>query len=190
MQHHLIRLTQRLFFLVIFAFNSLAIAQSLSANLPPYSQGYDETRNPFDDARAALALAKQTQRNVIIEIGGNWCTWCHRMDDFLAKNPQVFEILQQHYVLLKVNVSDTNNNAEFMQSLPPVLGYPHMFVSTAEGKILVSKDTAELQNEQGYDAKRWLAFLQQWQFSHNAQHLEAIAVSAQSTQATTQGATP
>ena len=136
---------------------------SLEHELPEYSKVYDDQRNPFNDANAALALAKQTNRNVLIEIGGNWCTWCHKMDAFLIKNPNVYKKLHSKYVLLKINVSDTNENDDFMKALPPVLGYPHMYVSTASGKMLLSKDTAELQDDSGYSTEYWLDFLQQWQ---------------------------
>jgi thioredoxin-related protein len=124
---------------------------------------YDDQRDPFKDANAALALAKKTNRNVLIEVGGNWCSWCHKMDAFLLKNPNVYKILHSKYVLLKISVSDTNENNDFMKSLPPVLGYPHMYVSTASGKMLLSKDTAELQDSDGYSTEHWLSFLQQWQ---------------------------
>jgi len=141
---------------------------SLEAKLPEYSKVYDDERNPFNDANAALALAKKTNRNVLIEIGGNWCTWCHKMDAFLLKNPDVYKTLHSKYVLLKINVSDTNENDDFMKALPPVLGYPHMYVSTASGKMLLSKDTAELQDSNGYSTEYWLDFLQQWQFKEQS----------------------
>lgn len=136
---------------------------SLEDGLPEYSKVYDEQRDPFSDANAALALAKETNRNVLIEIGGDWCTWCHKMDAFLLKNPNVYQALHSKYVLLKISVSDTNENDDFMKALPPVLGYPHMYVSTASGKMLLSKDTAELQDSNGYSTEYWLNFLQQWQ---------------------------
>lgn len=131
--------------------------------LPEYSKVYDDQRDPFKDANAALTLAQATDRQVLIEIGGNWCTWCHKMDEFLVKTPQVYQALHNNYVLLKVNVSDSNENEAFMKALPPVLGYPHMYVSTATGKMLLSKDTAELQDENGHSKDYWLAFLSQWQ---------------------------
>jgi thioredoxin-related protein len=134
-----------------------------SVELPSYSVHYNEQSNPFDDAKAAIALAKKTKRNVIIEIGGNWCSWCTKMDEFLLTNPDVAQELHNNFVLLKVNVSDTNENTEFMKSLPPVLGYPHMYVSTATGKMLLSKDTAELLEGNRYSVKNWLTFLRKWQ---------------------------
>lgn len=138
---------------------------SLSHQLPEYSKVYDDQRDPFKDANEALTLAKQTNRNVLIEIGGNWCTWCHKMDAFLLKHPKIYQALHNKYVLLKINVSDSNENADFMKSLPPVLGYPHMYISTAEGKMLLSKDTAELQDNNGYSRDYWIAFLNKWQIN-------------------------
>lgn len=130
--------------------------------LPQYSKVYDDQRSPFDDAKAALALAKATNRQVLIEIGGNWCSWCHKMDAFLDANSDVYQALHENYVLLKINVSDSNENEAFMASLPPVLGYPHMYVSNANGKMLLSKDTAELLSGNDYSRENWLTFLNQW----------------------------
>jgi thioredoxin-related protein len=157
-------------YLVIFIFSSflsfsgLATETKIEArDLPAYSKIYDESRDPFKDASAAIALANKSKRNVLIEVGGTWCTWCTRMDAFLEKNPDVYQALHSKFVLLKINVSDGNKNAEFMKALPPVLGYPHMYVSTSTGKMILSKDTAELQDDNGYSVKNWLEFLNKWQ---------------------------
>jgi thioredoxin-related protein len=154
--------------LVVFQANTFATTYTPEL-LPAYSKIYDEKRDPFADATAALELAKQTHRNVLLEIGGNWCTWCHRMDKFLEENPEVYQALHNHYVLLKISVSDENENKAFMSGLPPVLGYPHMFVSSNTGKMLLSKDTGELQENGDYSARIWLEFLQQWQLNSTTQ---------------------
>lgn len=146
----------------------LLITPALAINaddLPKYSKVYDEKSDPFKDANAAIKLAQKTQRNVLIEIGGNWCSWCKKMDAFLAENPEVYHKLHSEFVLLKISVSDSNENEAFMKSLPPVLGYPHMYVSTSSGKMLLSKDTAELLVGEQYSKKHWLAFLNKWQSS-------------------------
>ncbi|WP_259365513.1 thioredoxin family protein [Colwellia sp. BRX10-3] len=142
-----------------------------SANdLPLYSKVYDDKRDPFKDAQAAITLAQKSNRNVLIEIGGNWCTWCHKMDAFLEKNPKIYQALHDNYVLLKISVSDSNENEAFMKSLPPVQGYPHMYVSTNTGQMLLSKDTAELLHDLEYSAEYWLAFLRKWQEKNNKEN--------------------
>lgn len=158
--------------LVVFVVLLMSImAASSQANtindLPRFSKVYDDSRDPFKDAVAAINLAKSTNRNVLIEIGGNWCTWCHKMDAFLLENPDIYQTLHKNFVLLKINVSDSNENEAFMKSLPPVLGYPHMYVSTGSGKMLLSKDTAELLSSGNYSRQQWLTFLDKWQVSNN-----------------------
>jgi len=142
-------------------------AQEQAPELPLYSKIYDDKRDPFKDANAAIALAKKTDRNILIEIGGNWCTWCHKIDAFLAANPDIYNELHSKFVLLKVNVSDSNENEAFMKALPPVLGYPHMYVSTNTGKMILSKDTAEFLEDGEYSREAWLTFIQKWQPKNN-----------------------
>ncbi len=151
--------------IILSVFISPSSMAASALDVPPkpiYSIVYDETRDPFKDATSALSLAKETNRQVLIEIGGNWCSWCQKMDTFLANNPDIYQALHSNYVLLKVNVSDTNENEGFMKGLPPVLGYPHMYVSTAQGKMILSKDTAELLKGSNYSRERWLAFINKW----------------------------
>jgi len=160
-------------FFIFFSFFSTLFSKSFALEsdinidhaLPEYSKVYDDTRDPFKDAVAALNLAKATKRNVIIKIGGNWCTWCERMDAFLVKQPAIYQALHNRFVVLKVNVSDSNENTKFMKSLPPILGYPHMFVSSNVGKMLLSKDTAELLDNGDYSVNRWVEFLDKWQIN-------------------------
>ena len=158
-----------LLILLSITFSSPILAYD-SIKLPEYSKVYDDQRSPFKDATAALALAKETNRNVLIEIGGNWCSWCHKMDTFLSNNPHVYQKLHTNYVLLKINVSDSNENEAFMKSLPPVQGYPHMYVSTNTGQMLLSKDTAELLDNLEYSPEYWSAFLSKWQAANNKEN--------------------
>lgn len=133
-----------------------------SEQLPLYSKIFDDQRDPFKDAVAAIELAKKTDRNVLLKIGGNWCSWCKKMDAFLTENPDIYQSLHSEFVLLKINVSDSNENTEFMNGLPPVLGYPHMYVSTSAGKMVLSKDTAEFLNSGEYSREQWITFIDQW----------------------------
>ncbi|TKB46449.1 thioredoxin family protein [Thalassotalea mangrovi] len=139
----------------------------IAESLPLYSKIYDDKRDPFVDAVAAISLAGFTNRNVLIEIGGNWCTWCHKLDAFLEQNPDIYKALHENFVLLKVNVSDSNENADFMAGLPPVLGYPHMYVSTGQGKVILSKDTAEFLEDGSYSKEAWMTFIGRWQSANN-----------------------
>ena len=130
--------------------------------LPAYSLRYDPVRDAFQDGRDAVRLAKATGRHVLIEVGGDWCTWCHALDRFLDSNPDIKARLHETFVLLKVNVSDANDNADFLKAFPRVLGYPHMYVADTDGGILLSKDTADFLTDGRYSRQRFAEFLEQW----------------------------
>ena len=140
----------------------LPLALNASTLLPPYSQGYDSTRDPFIDGSAALKLAQETKRRVLIEVGGNWCSWCLQLDKFLAENHQLREQLHRYFVILKVNVSEVNDNAEFLAGFPKPLGYPHIYISEADGRIIFSKDTAQLLENSRYSVQRFQQFINKW----------------------------
>ncbi|MDH5736170.1 MAG: thioredoxin family protein, partial [Gammaproteobacteria bacterium] len=131
-------------------------------SLPKYSLKYDPARDPFKDGYAAIENAKMTQRRILIEVGGEWCSWCHMIERFLDENPDVKIALHQTFVILKVNVSDSNDNQAFLSSLPKPLGYPHMYVSEKDGTILLSKDTAELISDGQYSRQKFLEFIKYW----------------------------
>jgi len=135
---------------------------SAQENLPDYSNKYDPTRDAIADGVAALALAKHTNRRVLIEVGGDWCSWCHILDRFLKNNHNVREALHRHFVLLKVNYSDENYNEAFLRVFPKPLGFPHMYITDEKGGILYSKDTAELLENGQYSGKLFISFLNKW----------------------------
>ena len=138
------------------------LSQAAPSALPAYSTHYDPKRDAFADGRAAIALAQQSHRRVLIEVGGEWCSWCHRLDDFLDKNPDIKQQLHDNFVFLKINVSDENDNSKFLSAFPKPLGYPHMYVAEQNGDILWSKDTADFISNGQYARENFLRFIERW----------------------------
>jgi thiol:disulfide interchange protein len=151
------------FFLFLLASAVNAQAFQLPGDLPVYSRIYDASRNPNADGRDALKLAKETNRKVLIEVGGDWCSWCFVLDRFIRETPGLESRLHQVFVVLKVNISEKNDNSKFMAVFPPALGYPHMYVTDSSGNILSSQDTADFRENNNYSEVRFMAFLDRWQ---------------------------
>ncbi len=147
---------------MIFGGTSVQAAQSERV-LPVYSTVYDTNRDPNDDGRDALKLARQTNRKVLIEVGGDWCSWCHIMDRFIKDHPNVESRLHETFVVLKVSIDEENDNAEFMSAFPPVKGYPHMYITDNRGNILYSQDTTIFWENDEYSEKRFMDFFDRWQ---------------------------
>ena len=130
--------------------------------LPVYSTTYDPKRDAFKDGTAAVELATKTNRRILIELGGDWCSWCHKMDAFFDKNPDLKQKLHETFVMLKVNVNSENDNAEFLKSFPKASGYPHMYVSEYNGSVLWSKDTADFVKNGQYSREAFVSFFDRW----------------------------
>lgn len=132
------------------------------SSLPSYSQIYDPERNAYDDGRAALSLARETNRRVIVEIGGDWCVYCHQLDALFRQHHELSKKFFNAFVLLKVNVSDENKNTEFLSAFSGINGYPHIFVTETNGKVLHSQDTTLLRENKQYSVAKFEAFIEQW----------------------------
>jgi thiol:disulfide interchange protein len=123
---------------------------------------YDPERNPADDLKAAVARARKEKKRVLVQVGGEWCGWCHRMTKYFADNDKVAAALARDYLIVKVNYSEENRNQDFLKELPKIPGYPHLYVFDAHGKLLHSQGTAELEEGKSYSEEAVLKFLEKW----------------------------
>lgn len=128
----------------------------------PLPWRFEPARDAEADVATALRMARATRRRVLVEVGGEWCKWCHIMDRFFAANPEIKKIRDANFIWLKVNFSKENKNEALLARWPKVAGYPHLFVLDASGRVLRSQDTAELEAGQDYDPVAFRAFLVEW----------------------------
>ena len=127
--------------------------------LPDYSQGYDERRDPAKDLAAATIRAQQEDKQVLLLVGGEWCSWCQEMNRFLDREPELAHQFNRTFVVVKVNVSKENKNAPFLKAYPEYLGVPHFYVLDARGKLLESFNTGLLEKGKSYDEVKFGKFI-------------------------------
>jgi thioredoxin-related protein len=123
---------------------------------------YDPARNADQDIKDAVAEAGRTGKRVLLEVGGDWCIWCHHMDDFFEKYPELLALREKNFIMVKINFSDENKNEQVLSRYPPVKGYPHIFVLERDGKLLQSQDTGKLEEGKSYNLDKFTAFLKEW----------------------------
>ena len=128
----------------------------------PLPMSFDPARDSVRDLDTALRMARATRRRVLVEVGGEWCSWCHIMDRFFAANPDLKKLRDANFILLKVNFSKENDNQAFLARWPKVAGYPHLFVLDGDGRLLKSQDTSTLEAGKNYDSIAFRAFLVEW----------------------------
>jgi thiol:disulfide interchange protein len=123
---------------------------------------YDPKRNAAEDIQEAIEEAQHTNKRILLEVGGEWCSWCHTLDRFFEANPDLLILREKNFVTLKINFSEENENKEVLSRYDAIPGYPHIFVLERDGKFLLSQNTSVLESGKSYDLERLTAFLAKW----------------------------
>ena len=142
----------------------LLTVASLGASAQELPAKFDPQRDAAKDVRTATTMAKAQGKRVIVDVGGEWCVWCHHLDKFIDTTPEVKTALDKNFVWVKVNWSPDNKNVALLSQWPKIRGYPHLFVLDADGKLLHSQNTGDLEAEAGkntYDTTKVMTFINQ-----------------------------
>ncbi|QKG79987.1 thioredoxin family protein [Tenuifilum thalassicum] len=125
---------------------------------------YDPKANAAQDIQNAINIAKREGKNVLIQIGGNWCPWCVKLHNFINADSTIKTILHENYVVVKVNYSKENKNLDVLKRLqnPQRFGFPVIVILDSNGKRIHTQDTGLLESRNGYDSKKVLNFLKNW----------------------------
>jgi thiol:disulfide interchange protein len=142
---------------------TLVLPVAGQTSLPPSPDPkFDPTRDAAQDIQAALAEARRSNRRVILDVGGEWCSWCHTLDRYFVAHHDLRALRDKHYVWLKVNFSPENKNEAVLSRYGRIDAYPHLFVLQQDGSLLKSQDTGVLEERSSYNFDRMQAFLQKW----------------------------
>jgi thiol:disulfide interchange protein len=140
----------------------LAQPAAASAQQNGLADGYDPRRDPDEELAAARAEAKKSGKKIFVEVGGEWCTWCHILDQFFHEHPDLELLRDKNYVSMKVSMSQENPNRVFLSRFPYIHGYPHIFILDAAGNRIHSQPTNVLEDGRSYNAKRFQKSLAQF----------------------------
>jgi len=124
---------------------------------------YSPERSPQNDLKLAKVRAKSENKYILLEVGGEWCVWCHILDRYIVGNNKVHAAFVRSFLIVKINVSPENENAAFLSNFPEVAGYPHLIVLDENGRYLAQQDTGELENGRSYDQGRMLQFAKKFE---------------------------
>lgn len=123
---------------------------------------FDPKRDADKDLQSAIALAGKTNRRILLDVGGEWCIWCHRLDSLFVASKDLSTYLHDNFVVLKINYSKENKNEKFLSKYPQIEGFPHLFVLDGDGTFLHSQDTGALESGKHHDRDKVFTFLKKW----------------------------
>lgn len=128
---------------------------------------YDEKADAKQQIAAALAKAQKENRRVLIQWGGNWCSWCVKLHELFKSNKEIARTLMYEYDVVYVDAGKpTGKNIDLGSSYGADLskGFPYLTILSAEGKPLANQETGSLEVDgksvaAGHDPKKVLEFL-------------------------------
>lgn len=147
---------------LIIALSLIVSLDAFAFNSKPYNQNYDPQRNPFSDFKLAQQDAAPDNKLILIVLGGDWCSWCHRLGSFIKKNESIKKNLEDTFVVMKLNVSEENSNQEFLSYLPEPKGYPYFVIIDSEGKVVGDQNTGGLEQGGSYSSTEFAGFISKW----------------------------
>lgn len=86
----------------------------------------------------AFARAREENKPVLLDIGAVWCHWCHVMDRESYEDAEIAEIINSHFIAIKVDRDERIDVDSRYQSAVAAMsgqgGWPLTVVLTPEGK--------------------------------------------------------
>ena len=102
-----------LFLIFIIGFVSQPIIKAQETKENQSIIKFDPARDPAKDLKGAIKEAKKSNKRILLDVGGEWCIWCHRVDSFFVANKDVNDFLHDNYIIVKINYSKENKNEKF-----------------------------------------------------------------------------
>lgn len=141
---------------------------------------YDEKAVGSEQIAAALARAKRENRRVLVQWGGNWCSWCVLLSEFEKSNGKVSKELLYEYDVVKIDIGtwDKPKHEDLAAKYGAEIkkGVPYLTVLDADGKVVLNQETGPLETgdnaKPAYDAAKVLDFLK----ANEAPHVTAQSV--------------
>jgi thioredoxin-related protein len=126
---------------------------------------YKPSENAEQKIAEAVKLAKQEHKHVFIQIGGNWCIWCARFNDFTTTDPSIDSLVKTNYVVYHMNYSKENYNARLLAKYgyPQRFGFPVFLVLDGNGKLIHTQNSGYLEDgNKSYKKESVTGFFTDW----------------------------
>ena len=139
----------------------MVIAASAFAQSKKY---YDENIDPIQQIDKAVAKAKSSDKNVICQVGGNWCRWCIMFARFIEGDKEIKGLIDKNYEYIHVNWPQKGVSEDLKKRLHNAgrFGFPVFVVLDGKGNVVHIQDSSFLEEGEGYNKDKVMRFLKNW----------------------------
>ena len=134
------------------------------------TQAQEETKlyNPeligMEQVGKAVKEADSASKHVFIQIGGNWCPWCIKFNNFVNDDQEMREFVDANYVVVHLNYSPENKNEDCLErfGFPQRFGFPVFVILDGKGNRINTQNTVYLEEGKSYNRDKVLQFFRHW----------------------------
>lgn len=150
---------KQLFILLILSLSVSGYAQDLTK-----FKLYKPEENAKDKIEESIKEAKKSGKHVLIQIGGNWCIWCARFNDFVTTDKSLDSLVNSNFIVYHLNYSKENKNTDLLEKyhFPQRFGYPVFLVLNEKGDLIHTQSSWYLESGKSYDKEKVTAFFTDW----------------------------
>ena len=125
---------------------------------------YNPEANAREEIKNAVSEAKKEHKNVLLQVGGNWCIWCTRFHQTVAGNDTLNKLLQDNYEIVYVNYEKKNDEDPIWKELgfPQRFGFPVFVILDENGNRIHTQNSAYLEEGKGHSPAKIAEFLKHW----------------------------
>lgn len=126
---------------------------------------YNPAANASADIDAAVKKAAAENKFVLIQAGGNWCSWCIEFARFSKADRQLDSAINSSFVWYDLNYSKENKNEVLFAQYGYAqrFGFPVFIILDGKGQRIHTQSSEYLEDgKKSYDQKKVLNFLEQW----------------------------
>lgn len=144
--------------LAVFFFSGLSAQDMKKFN------AYHPEENAGMRIEETVQKAAAAKKNVLIQVGGNWCIWCARFIDFVKSDPELDSVMKAGYEVYHLNYSKENLNSDILAryQFPQRFGFPVFLVLDGQGNLLHTQDSGYLEEGKSYSKQKVMTFFTQW----------------------------
>lgn len=126
---------------------------------------YHPDANAEKDIAAAVAKAKAEKKFVLLQGGGNWCSWCIEFARFAKADPSIDSVMKASFVWYHLNYSKENENKKIFAKYGYAhrFGFPVFIILDGNGNRIHTQNSEYLEDgKKSYNKQKVQAFLEMW----------------------------
>lgn len=126
---------------------------------------YHPEANAEKEITAAISKAKAQKKYVLLQGGGNWCSWCIEFARFCEADKKIDSVIKSSFVWLHLNYSKENYNKLIFAryGYPQRFGFPVFLILDEKGNLIHTQNSEYFEDgNKSYDREKVQTFLEKW----------------------------